>query len=477
MFKNVVIFSLDCVRREALGCYPQRFPWRARVMSKAATPVIDELCRGGIRFDQAITHAPFTPAAHASLFTGLIPPKHEIRKFLGDRLDEKAITLAELLSAAGWQCGAVVSAYSLHGEYGFARGFQHYAGMNEEELDHKVQRSADEVTERALSWLNGLDRDRPFFLFVHYFDAHNVPRASLSARAKSGSSPDRSNPMKKFRHTVRDTLPGPLSSALQWLDGSLRGIYYKGVKISQSTSNRILGFFEAGRDYKHEGRRFMLERTAEIDAQIGRITQLLSEKDKLDETLIILLADHGDDFWEHGEPTHRRFLYDTTILVPLIIYPEIGNRSIVSDQVRLVDIVPTVLSIFGLEPPVRIDGENLLPLMEKFDHRKGSNDQREAYAETLYEVKDNETSAGKIETCYACLREYPWKLIWNRLDGSYELYRVDLDPNESKNLVEDHPQIVDKLSAELQQLAQEMPVEIEEVDERMVERLKALGYL
>lgn len=475
-FKNVVMFSLDCVRREALDCYPQSFPWRTKVFSKAATPAIGRICSEGVRFDQAITHAPFTPASHASLFTGLNPPKHGVRRLLGTKLNEDINTLAELLSAAGWQCRAVVSAYSMSEEYGFGRGFEHYSGMSEGDRDNRVLRGAEEVTDQALRWLDDFKQDEPFFLFVHYFDAHNVPSSALIPQTSSLGSTNVTK-TKRFRHTIRDTLPGPIRSIVRQLDENVRGLYFKGVGITQSISDWVLAIFEAGRDYQHEGRRFMLQRTAEIDTQIERIIQSLAEKNKLDDTLIILMADHGDDFWEHGEPTHRQFLYDTTLLVPLIIYPLIGNRSQVADQVRLVDILPTIMDLLGVVFTEEIDGESLLPLLDENDRQDLVANPRKAYSETLFDVKSNEASNSEIITCLASLREYPWKLIWNRLSSDYEIYQVDKDPGESKNLIEKHPDVVERLAAELRNLAQEMPVENEQVDELMVERLKALGYL
>jgi arylsulfatase A-like enzyme len=111
--ENVVIISLDCLRREALGCYRQRFPWRSRFLAGARTPHIDRLCAHGHRFEQAVTHAPFTPVAHASLLTGLNPPKHGLRRFLGAALNDNVQTLAEVLSRRGWQCGAVVGSHAL----------------------------------------------------------------------------------------------------------------------------------------------------------------------------------------------------------------------------------------------------------------------------------------------------------------------------------------------------------------------------
>ena len=198
--KNVVLISLDCVRAEALGCYPQRFPLPVRIPRGARTPNVDYLARNGHRFNQAITQAPFTPSAHASVFTGLIPPKHGIRTILGSRLDERTVTLTEKLASEGWRCGSVVASGSLGQEYGLARGFEFY--------DDDIQtgdanwilgerRGAVEVTDRAVNWLKTVSGER-FFLFVHFFDAHAESAGSgvyAAERVLSSSAVSRLRPM------------------------------------------------------------------------------------------------------------------------------------------------------------------------------------------------------------------------------------------------------------------------------------------
>ena len=478
-FENVIIISLDCIRREALGCYSQQFPWRSRFLSGSHTPNIDQLCAGGHRFEQAITHAPFTPAAHASLFTSLIPPKHGLRKFLGVEINESIPTLAQTLSDHGWQCGAVVGAQALSRDFGLDKGFDYY--------DDDIQsghigwlggqwREAHEVTDQATNWLDTINEQKPFFLFAHYFDAHNIAIGPAPEPSESVSNFNNfqsvTPPKRGFRQKLRDALPEAIQTVIKPVDQTIRSGYYAVKRSIYAGLEASLSYFEAGGKYKYEGRRFMLNKISSIDTQIGRLIQAVSEQGKLDKTLIVILADHGDDFMEHGEPTHRRYLYDTTLVVPLIIYPTITTQKIIPEQVRLIDIYPTVLSAVGISTEADIDGQSLFT----FNNEPSINQPREAYAETIFEViqEDRETD---VLTCYASLRDYPWKLIWNRLNNTYELYHIQKDPHETKNLAYQNETLVETMASKLHIFAQDMPSEKKPTDDIIVERLEALGYL
>jgi arylsulfatase A-like enzyme len=473
--KNVVIISLDCVRQEALGCYPKRFPWRTRFLQEGNTHNLDRLCENGVRFDQAITHAPFTPPAHASILTGLNPPKHKLRNFLGAKLGDGVTTLAQILSSQGWQCGAIVGSHALSREYGLARGFHYYdddihTGVKNWHLGER--RDAVEVTDRAIWWLKSLNQGQKFFLFVHYFDAHN-----LSANAIDTSKHNqRLSASSGLRAALRDHLPGSIVSIIAPIDHVLRFFYYKVKEIMGAGLDWILSIFEAGGKFRTEGRRFMLSQVSGIDAQIGRLIQELSDGEILNQTLIVILSDHGDDFMEHGEPTHRQFVYDSTLVVPLIIYPSLGDRSIVGEQVRLVDVFPTVLSILGVNREIDIDGRDLLELVNSSFGAQDA-ESRMAYSETVFELLGFNTDEVTIKSCYSSLRDYPWKLIWNRLDDAYELYRLDLDPQESVNRIVRNREIFESLRAELSNLAQDLPTSVPNAEKVIVDRLKSLGYL
>jgi arylsulfatase len=471
---NILIFSLDCVRREAIGCYPQRFPLRVRLPKSRKTSNIDFLSSNGHRFDQAVTHAPFTPAAHASLFTGLIPPNHGLRKFLRSRLNEKTTTLAQLLSLKGWKCGAVVGSHALSKEFGMERGFDFYdddikTGIKR--WNRGERRGAHEVTDKALSWLSSLESEDYFFLFVHYFDAHNYP----SKAAPEERNISHQNVKSSWRHIIRNRLPEKIIAVLRPFDETIRSVYYAILRRLLKYAESFLSFFELSKKFRIEGRRFMLNQVSDIDNQIGRILNYLSSEDKLDKTMIIVLADHGDDFMEHGEPTHRKYLYDSTLVVPLIIYPNFGGQSVISNQVRLIDIYPTLTSLLNIEldNQLDLDGRSLLPIIS---NNTNHHQQHDAYSETLFEVIE-ENKEIDVLTCYASLRSYPWKMIWNRLDNKYELYRLDKDPSERHNIVQDHPKLTQEMARELAHLAKDLPEGLNSRNNILEKRLEALGYL
>jgi arylsulfatase A-like enzyme len=155
----------------------------------------------------------------------------------------------------------------------------------------------------------------------------------------------------------------------------------------------------------------------------------------------------------------------------------LGGRVVIEEQVGLADVFPTVLSVLGLEDARGIDGASLLDLTENPPTSETEAKPRKVYAETLFETVESDASRAEIKTCYSALRVLPWKLIWDRLENDYELYRVDMDPHETSNCAASNPETVAVLSAELHQLAQELPAEAESTDQLLRMRLEGLGYL
>lgn len=161
---NVVLVSIDTVRADRVGAYGAR---------DAATATLDAIAAGGVRFEKAIAPAPLTLPSHATLLTGLYPPRHGVRHNGIFRLGGERTTLAERFRDAGYATGAAVGAVVLEAGFGLAQGFDHYDddfGAERASATGYPERRADEVTDAALGWLAGVDR--PFFLFVHYYDPH-----------------------------------------------------------------------------------------------------------------------------------------------------------------------------------------------------------------------------------------------------------------------------------------------------------------
>jgi arylsulfatase A-like enzyme/Tfp pilus assembly protein PilF len=175
---SVLLVTLDTTRADALSCYGAR---------SGTTPELDALAREGVLYERAYTCAPITLAAHASILTGLVPLRHGLRDNGMAALDPAAHTLAEAAHAAGVQTAAFVGAVVLDRALGLDQGFDVYDGppAQRSQSGHPTERSAKNVIDSALAWLDGRDRARPFFLWVHLYDAHYpyAPKRALPEKS------------------------------------------------------------------------------------------------------------------------------------------------------------------------------------------------------------------------------------------------------------------------------------------------------
>ena len=311
---NLVVVTLDTTRADRIGAYGRP--------TASSTPVFDRLAGDGVLFEQAMTSAPLTLPAHATMFTGHFPPQHGVRDNGGFFLDPSAITLAERLKARGYRTGAFVGAFVLDSKWGLDQGFDHYA--DDFDLSKvkalslgNVQRRADQVVDLALPWLEAV-RTEPFFAWLHFYDAHAPYEA-----------------------------PEPFAT-------QYRGQPYNGE-------------------------------VAFADAQLGRVVAFLEERGLLDTTIVVVLGDHGESLGEHEEGTHGFFVYETATHVPFLMRAPFaatrGRR--VPGLVRTADLTPTVLDLLGGAPAggeAAAPGRSLVALMTGAQADLGA----EAYAEAMY---------------------------------------------------------------------------------------------
>jgi arylsulfatase A-like enzyme/Tfp pilus assembly protein PilF len=284
---SLVVLTLDTLRADHLGCYGA---------GNVATPSLDALAASGIVFENASATVPLTLPSHATIFTGLNPPRHGVRDNGGFFLGDEATTLAERLKAGGWTTGAFVAAWVLDSKWGLAQGFDHYSDRFDLSK-HKtlslgtVQKRGDEVVGDALRWLDGV-KDGRFFAWIHLYDPHTPY-----------------------------TPPEPWAS-------------------------------------RHPRRPYAGE-VAFTDDLVGRVLRFLAERGLDGRTVVVVLADHGESLGEHGEQTHAYFVYDSSMHVPLIVRTPWGDRGRVAGQVSTADVMPTLLDLLGLEPQPGVDGRSL----------------------------------------------------------------------------------------------------------------------
>ncbi len=378
----------------------------------AETPHLDELARQGVLFEQTVTPTAFTLPSHSSILTGLYPPYHGVRLNGGAALAEVHTTLAEHLGGAGYRCGAVIGAFVIDSRWGLGQGFDFYDDDFEMEPDQKldlagVQRTADRVVDLGIEWLEK-DDDRPFFAWLHFYDPH-IPYAP----------------------------PEPYTSRF-----SGRGI---------------------GGLYDGE--------LAFTDAQVGRLLDWLEERDLGDDTVVIVVGDHGEALGDHGESEHGYYIYDATVHVPLMIRaPGSGLENIrVSQQVRTIDVLPTVLDLVGLENTEPVHGESLVPLMVD----PGAGAPRTAYSESM-----------------SIHLQYGWSALYGlrTAERKYidaprpELYDHVADVAETRNLVRQESERAAEMRSELAALrnlieAGAPEAEDADLDDETLSMLAALGYV
>ncbi|MFN2387383.1 MAG: sulfatase-like hydrolase/transferase [Thermoanaerobaculia bacterium] len=261
-----------------------------------ATPHIDALARRGIVFERAFTTAPLTLPAHVSLFSGLLPVHSGVRVNGTDRVPAEVPLLAEQLRAAGFATGAAVGSFVLRSETGIARGFAAY----DESFAANAGRKGKWEGERR---------------------AEEVVERALGWL-------DRTGPERFFLWVHLFDPHAPYAPPAPYAERF------------------------AGRPYDGE--------VAYADACLGRLLQGMTERGRVEQTLIVVAGDHGESLGEHGEATHGVFLYDATLRVPLILVPpENAPASRVAAPVSLVDVAPTVREAAGLAPSVS-DGTSLL---------------------------------------------------------------------------------------------------------------------
>ena len=330
----MILISIDTLRPDHLGCYGYDAP---------TSPNIDALAREGTRFEQVHSSTTWTLPAHMSLLTGLPDSLHGV---VWDRvpLDPHRRLLAESFRAAGYATAGFYGGPYLHESFGFGRGFDRYencgvpypAELLPERLEqesHRVRtaRRIEQAAERFLEEQAGRQARRPFFLFLHHWDVHydfNAPEEFVELFAGEDGG----------RVSMRDFIRNPEIHP----------------EMAPADRAYLLACYDAEIRW--------------VDHQIGRLMLKLSELGMAQQTYVVITADHGEQFFEHGRKGHRLDLYDETLRIPLILKgPGIRPGQVVRSQARIFDVMPTLLDLAGLPEEPEVYGVSLRPQLEGKD--------------------------------------------------------------------------------------------------------------
>jgi arylsulfatase len=425
---NIVLVSIDTLRADHLGCYGYE---------RDTSPVIDALAAESIVFESCLSPLAATLPAHTSLFTGAYPLEHGVlgnvkgggRRFVAN----PALRLfAEYASERGYRTAGFVSAVSVSAETGVAGGFDHYDEPDE------IKRRAGETNERLLPWIDRLENDRPFFLFVHYFDPHwsYAPPEPFDALF------------------AEDT--GFLEDYI-----SEREIAEEAIRPNQS----ILPTRETINGYDGEIRY--------ADTELGRVFERLRQRGLWDDTLVIFLGDHGEGLGEHGQIGHG-WIHREQLHVPLMMrLPGHAPRR-VATPMSLVDVMPTALGLIGTEG------------WEGFLRQATGNDVlAEGFVpQSVFSqrsARERDDLPGQV---YALTAE-PWKYVHDSTRGD-RLFDWSSDPFELTDLLERESDRAERLKRELLERIElyelrgrafgELPTD-RPMDAETIEKLRSLGYL
>ncbi|MBN2209256.1 MAG: sulfatase [Candidatus Coatesbacteria bacterium] len=377
---NLILISIDTVRADHVSCYG---------CDRNTTPNIDALAAESMLFEQAITPAPWTLPAHASLFTGLMPSEHGVQNFY-QRLSDEALTLAEVLRARSFLTLGVASFDYLFPDYGLLQGF--------DEHFFRCPLRAEKVVEKALEMLDKHHGKR-FFMFLHFFDAHDPydppspwDRMFSPSGVKGRPKKEHKSPIAAFLGARRRPAEQDVEATIALYDGEIRF----------------------------------------VDDQLSFLFARLKELGLWDNTMLVVLSDHGEEFWDHGSLSHGFRLYEEQIRVPLIVKlpfsRNAGER--IERQAGLIDVAPTILAELGIEAEMTGPGRSLL---------SSQSPEPAELKEERYYV--SETVAHGVKRL--CLRTKALKYItpncYNYKGLNYRspelLYDLRNDPHETENLI------------------------------------------
>ena len=432
---NLLLVLLDTTRADHLSCYGH---------PALTTPTLDALARTGTRFDAAYAQSSLTPVSAGTLLSGALPFRHGVRSLfvVGEqRMAADVASLGELLAASGRRTVGFVSAKPMGRQYGLDRGFElWHDDLTDTAARHGIrrfadapQRPAEETADLALAWLDAHGRE-PFALLLHLFDAHD---------------PSFLPPREFLQERVSFPLPeglGRTSDARRFPE-----LY---------TPERLVEIYDA--------------ELAWMDAQVNRVVHRLEQLGALRDTLIVVVADHGEAFGEHGFWSHG-LLYQEQLRVPLIVKgPHLPSGRLVGDRVRLVDLLPTLAELLALPRPAQaLDGASFAPLLAM--PRRAPPEERDVYAEVHHADQDRLQREREMYS----LAAGRWKLIHRPVSGAHELYDLAADPLELTNLYAPEHPMARLLGGRLAAMGavSGTGASLEGIPPEELERLRELGYL
>jgi arylsulfatase len=442
---DVLLVTLDTFRADRIGAYGA---------TDVATPALDAFAAEGILFERAAAPMPLTLPSHVSILTGRYPREHGVLNH-GMAVPERERTLAEMLREHGYATGGFVGVKLLSPASGVARGFDAFSRPEED------QRPASEVVPEALDWVATVPPDRPLFLWVHLFDPHlpyapEEPWNAAAMAASNGRWPQ-----------------------LNWTDFLRMARRHRG-NVPAAALEHAKRLYDAEIEY--------------TDHWVGRLVEGLRARGRWERTAAVVTADHGECFENGVYFEHADCMFEGATRVPLMVAlpGRDGAGERVAVQASLIDVAPTLLEAAGLPVPERLSGRDLARLEREAPatpdgravliqypvYRPKQAQQRSARQSVIRSVAGTPTLPIRGERPPVGLVTPEWKYLRSR--DYEELYRLGDEPDESRDLAGEEPEILRRLRELLRRELVLHPANVrarESMPDDLRETLEALGYL
>ena len=453
---NLIFIVIDSLRSDHLGILGYK---------RDTSPNIDKLARDGVLFSSSIPTSPRTSPSVGSILTGIYPHSHGLRlegknksKFESinviDQLNKNTATIQEILKSHGY---VTIGNDIEMDNTGIEKGFDKF-NLLQWRIINKIKRiakktvkwnyeinPAETLTDFAIKQINNL-KNKKFFLYLHYVGLH-WPYTPPKPYDEMFDSDYKGN------HTFNE------------VNGKInRGDLIFNNSLPKEEIEHAIAHYDGAIRF--------------VDYQIGRLISHLDSINLRENTLIVLTADHGECFGEHGVYfDHGEHLYEEAIKVPLILQYNKSPKKKIDTQAQSIDIMPTILEILGIEMIENIEGNSLIPLIKE---NKKTREYTFAESGMSFFKEDKRRYIGGIKGKWRMIRTDEWKLIYipHPQKHIFELYNLKEDPKETKNLIEKKPEIAGKLKEELFKWMKDTD-STEEINltEKSKETLRKLGYM
>jgi arylsulfatase A-like enzyme len=409
---NIVLISVDTLRPDRLGCYGY---------DRDTSPTIDALAARGARFTNVVAESSWTLPSHVSMLTGLYPSAHKVTR-PSARISEDVYTMAEVLKQRGYRTLGFTAGGYVAAEFGFDRGF---------DVFRDDQESFSETIEPVCAEIESLTGTRPYFAFLHTYDVHcpydpperyavrfrSQPRANHIPTAGKCGNPD---------FNQMDLTPGQIRFLSDQYDAEIR----------------------------------------ELDDNLRSLFDFFDQRDAWDDTIVVLVSDHGEEFGEHGQIGHQRTLYIEALRVPWLVAAPGLNHDVIEEPAGLIDVMPTLLDLVGV-PFAHLPGR---PLLNRFNRQTTS----DLNARPLFSELDQLLEARSVIVG-------PYHLIVSDQYPQEVLFDLTLDPAETQNLAKNRPDMLSRLRSLLEthersQVNASTTASSHLSDQRL-QQLRSLGYV